>query len=180
MINNAGIVRFGPLLGLSVEDWETALRVNLTGTFIVSRAAAELMATAGGGSIVHIASINGIAAAPFAGAYSASKAGIVMLGQQMALEWADLGIRVNTVAPGLIDAGMSEPIYDDPQVRELRQSRVPLNRLGSADDVAQSVMFLIGEQAATSPARRSPSTAGSASRRCAACHDPASVDTVGT
>lgn len=180
VINNAGIVRFGPLLELSVEDWETALRVNLTGTFIVSRAAAQLMASAGGGSIVHIASVNGMAAAPFAGAYSASKAGIIMLGQQMALEWSDLGIRVNTVAPGLIDAGMSEPIYDDPQVRELRQSRVPMNRLGSADDVAQSVMFLISEQANYITGQTIAVDGGISISALRGMSRPASVDTVGT
>lgn len=180
VINNAGIVRFGPLLDLSIEDWETALRVNLTGAFIVSRAAAALMAHAGGGSIVQIASINGIAAAPFAGAYSASKAGIIMLGQQMALEWSDLGIRVNTVAPGLIDAGMSEPIYDDPQVRELRQSRVPLNRLGSADDVAQSVMFLISEQASYITGQTIAVDGGISISALRGMSRPASVDTVGT
>jgi NAD(P)-dependent dehydrogenase (short-subunit alcohol dehydrogenase family) len=180
VVNNAGIVRFGPLLGLSVDDWDTVLRVNLTGTFIVSRAAAQLMGTVGGGSIVHIASINGLAAAPFAGAYSASKAGIVMLGQQMALEWSDLGVRVNTVAPGLIDAGMSEPIYGDPQVRELRQSRVPLNRLGSADDVAQTVMFLIGENATYITGQTIAVDGGISISALRGMSRPAAVDSVGT
>jgi NAD(P)-dependent dehydrogenase (short-subunit alcohol dehydrogenase family) len=180
VVNNAGIVRFGPLLGLAVDDWEEALRVNLTGTFIVSRTAARLMGPAGGGSIVNIASINGLAAAPFAGAYSASKAGIVMLSQQMALEWADSGIRVNTVAPGLIDAGMSEPIYDDPQVRELRQSRVPLNRLGSAGDVAQAVMFLIGENAAYVTGQTIAVDGGISVSALRGMSRPARVDSVGT
>lgn len=180
VINNAGIVRFGPLLELSVQDWEQALQVNLTGSFIVSRAAAKAMATRGGGCIVHIASINGLAAAPFAGAYSASKAGIVMLGQQMALEWSDLGIRVNTVAPGLIDAGMSEPIYDDPQVRELRQSRVPLNKLGSADDVAETVMFLISDSASYITGQTLAVDGGISISALRGMSRPVAVDSVGT
>lgn len=180
VVNNAGIVRFGPLLDLSVEDWEQALRVNLTGTFIVARSAAKLMAKVGAGSIVNIASVNGLAAAPFAGAYSASKAGIVMLGQQMALEWADAGIRVNTVAPGLIDAGMSEPIYGDPEVRELRQKRVPLNKLGSADDVAVAVLFLIGEDAAYITGQTLAVDGGISISALRALSRPASVDAVGT
>lgn len=179
VVNNAGIVRFGPLLDLSLDDWERALQVNLTGTFIVARNAARLMRDVGSGSIVNIASVNGLAAAPYSGAYSASKAGLVMLGQQMALEWADSGIRVNTVAPGLIDAGMSEPIYDDPEVRELRQRRVPLSRLGSADDIALAVLYLIGESAAYITGQTLAVDGGISIAALRAMPRPASVDSVG-
>jgi NAD(P)-dependent dehydrogenase (short-subunit alcohol dehydrogenase family) len=147
VVNNAGRVRFGPLLTLSVEDWNAVLAVNLTGTFLVSRAAARRMADAGGGSIVNISSVNGIAAAPNAGAYTSTKAAILMLTEQMALEWAASGVRVNAVAPGLILAGMSDPIYADPEIRKLRQSKVPLGTLGTADDVASAVLFLASAKA---------------------------------
>ena len=147
LVNNAGLVRFGPLLTLSVEDWSAVLAVNLTGTFLVSRAAARRMADAGGGSIVNISSVNGIAAAPNAGAYTSTKAAILMLTEQMALEWASSGVRVNAVAPGLILAGMSDPIYADPEIRKLRQSKVPLGTLGTADDVASAVLFLASAKA---------------------------------
>ncbi|MGE5156469.1 MAG: SDR family NAD(P)-dependent oxidoreductase, partial [Betaproteobacteria bacterium] len=158
---------------------EQALRVNLTGTFIVARSAARLMAAGGGGSIVNIASINGLAAAPFSGSYSASKAGVVMLSQQMALEWAPYGIRVNAVAPGLIDAGMSEPIYDDPQVRQLRQQRVPLAKLGSADDVAVAVLYFLSEQAAYVTGQTLAVDGGISIAALRALARPASVDSVG-
>ena len=149
VVNNAGVVRFGPLLELSAADWRTALDVNLTGTFLVARAAAARMIAEGlGGAIVNISSINGLAAAPGAGAYTASKAGVVMLTEHMALEWGAHGIRVNTVAPGLIDAGMSDAIYADPEVRRLRSGRVPLGRLGTAHDVADTVLFLGSDRAA--------------------------------
>lgn len=148
VVNNAGMVRFGPLLTLSVTDWEAVLAVNLTGTFLVSRGAARRMSEVGGGAIVNIASVNGIAAAPNAGAYTSTKAGIIMLTEQMALEWAGSGVRVNAVAPGLILAGMSDPIYADPAVRELRQSKVPLGSLGTAEDVASAVLFLASDKAA--------------------------------
>ncbi len=147
LVNSAGLVRFGPLMDLALADWDLALRVNLTGTFVVGRAVARRMAGSGGGSIVNLASINGIAAAPNAGAYSTTKAGVVMLSEHMAMEWAGLGIRVNTVAPGLINAGMSDAIYADPEVRRLRESRVPLGRLGSAEDVAETVLFLGSDKA---------------------------------
>jgi NAD(P)-dependent dehydrogenase (short-subunit alcohol dehydrogenase family) len=180
VVSNAGIVRFGPLLGLEVTDWEEALRVNLTGMFVVGRNFARLVDSDGPASLVNIASVNGIAAAPFAGAYSASKAGIVMLTQQMALEWAPRGVRVNCVAPGLIDAGMSEPIYLDPEVRELRQSKVPMQRLGTAEEVATAVMFLVGDTAAYITGQTVVVDGGITISALGSLSRPASVDSVGT
>ena len=148
-VNNAGIVRFGPLLDQAVDDWRVVVDVNLTGTFIGARAAARRMVAAGGaGSIVNITRMNGVAPGPNAGAYGATKAAVALLTQQMALEWGAKGIRVNAVAPGLIDAGMSEPIYSDPEFRERRGSKVPLGRLGTAEDVAAVVLVLASPGAA--------------------------------
>lgn len=149
VVSNAGIVRFGPLLDLSLADWRAVVDVNLTGTFVVCRAAARRMAAAGaGGSIVAITSMNGVVPGPSSGAYTATKAGASMLVGQMAIEWGGRGIRVNAVAPGLIDGGMSGPIYADPEFRSAREGRVPLGRLGTEDDIARAVMFLAGEDAA--------------------------------
>ncbi|MEO1060484.1 MAG: SDR family NAD(P)-dependent oxidoreductase [Actinomycetota bacterium] len=147
-VNNAGIVRFGPLLDLPLDDWRAVLDVNLTGTFVAARAAANAMAAAGSGSIVNITSMNGVAPGPNAGAYGSTKAAVGLLTQQMAIEWGPLGIRVNAVAPGLIDAGMSEPIYADPETRAARESKVPLGRLGRAADIAEAVLFLADERSA--------------------------------
>jgi NAD(P)-dependent dehydrogenase (short-subunit alcohol dehydrogenase family) len=149
LVNNAGIVRFGPLLELGLGDWQAVLDVNLTGTFICARAAARRMVAAGtGGVIVNITSMNGVAPGPNAGAYGATKSAVALLTQQMALEWGAHGIRVNAVAPGLIDAGMSEPIYADPDFRERRSSKVPLGRLGTPEDIARVVLFLASPEAA--------------------------------
>jgi NAD(P)-dependent dehydrogenase (short-subunit alcohol dehydrogenase family) len=148
-VNNAGIVRFGPLVEQTVNDWRAVVDVNLTGTFVGARAAARRMIAAGvAGSIVNITSMNGVAPGPNAGAYGATKAAVALLTQQMALEWGPQGVRVNAVAPGLIDAGMSEPIYADPEFRERRGSKVPLGRLGTAEDVAAVVLFLASPGAA--------------------------------
>ena len=148
-VNNAGIVRFAPLLDQDLGDWRAVVDVNLTGTFVGARAAARRMMAAGvAGTIVNITSMNGVAPGPNAGAYGATKAAVALLTQQMALEWGPQGIRVNAVAPGLIDAGMSEPIYADPEFRERRGSKVPLGRLGTADDVAAVVLFLASSGAA--------------------------------
>lgn len=179
VVNNAGTVRFGPLMELELPDWERALAVNLTGAFVVGRAAARAMKDRGSGCIVNIASINGVAAAPYAGGYSASKAGLIMLTQQMALEWAPFGLRVNAVAPGLIDAGMSEPIYADQQVRELRTARVPLNRLGTADDIAAAVMYVVGDAASYLTGQTLVIDGGITTATLGALARPASVDSIG-
>jgi len=149
LVANAGIVRFGPLLGLPAADWRSVVDVNLTGTFLCARAVARDLIDAGRtGAIVTVTSMNGVAPGPNAGAYGSTKAGIARLTQQMALEWGPHGIRVNAVAPGLIDAGMSEPIYADADIRARRSSRVPLGRLGTAHDVAATVAFLLSDDAA--------------------------------
>lgn len=181
VVNNAGAVRFGPLIDLAVDDFMLALKVNLAGAFLVARSAARAMRDAGtGGSIVNIASINGVAAAPFAGGYSSSKAGLIMLTEQMALEFAQFGIRVNAVAPGLIDGGMSEDIYADPEVRKLRTARVPLNRLGSLEDIASAVMYVIGEGASYLTGQTIVVDGGITKTALNALARPAAVDRVGT
>jgi NAD(P)-dependent dehydrogenase (short-subunit alcohol dehydrogenase family) len=179
VVNNAGVVRFGPLLQLSVEDWRYAVDVNLTGTFLVARTAAARMIGTGGGSIVNIASINGLAAAPNAGAYTASKAAVIMLTEHMALEWGNAGVRVNAVAPGLINAGMSEAINADPEARRLRQGRVPLGRLGTADDVAETVVFLGSDKAAYVTGQTLAVDGGITVSALHNLPRPASVDTAG-
>ncbi|MCC5951896.1 MAG: SDR family oxidoreductase [Acidimicrobiia bacterium] len=149
LVCNAGIVRFGPLLDLAADDWSDVVDVNLTGTFVVARAVARRLVVSGRpGSIVTVTSMNGVAPGPNAGAYGATKAAVARLSQQMALEWAGHGIRVNAVAPGLIDAGMSEPIYADDDVRRRRSEAVPLGRLGTGAEVAAAVLFLLSDDAA--------------------------------
>ena len=147
VVNNAGLVRFGPLEELEVEDFRSVVNVNLVGSFIVAREAATRMKTEGGGSIVNITSMGGIHPAPGSGAYGATKSGLAQMTQLMSVEWGPYGIRVNAVAPGFIDAGMSAPFFKDEEVRKQRGGGVPLRRLGTADDVAKAVMFLASEDA---------------------------------
>lgn len=148
IVNNAGIVRFGPLVDLAVDDFRSVIEVNLIGSFIVASAAARRWIREGRpGCVVNVTSMNGVAAGPNAGAYGASKAGLALMTTQMALEWGKHDIRVNAVAPGLIDAGMSEPIYADAATRTARESKVPLGRLGTSADVASAVLFLASDEA---------------------------------
>ncbi|ODU01187.1 MAG: 3-oxoacyl-ACP reductase [Pseudonocardia sp. SCN 72-86] len=177
VVNNAGLVRFGPLATLSVDDWKAALDVNLTGTFIVARHGANRMGA--GGAIVNISSINGIAAAPNGGAYTATKAAVIRLTEQMALEWAGSGVRVNCVAPGLINAGMSDAIYADPEIRRLRQGQVPMGELGTAEQVADAVMFLASPGAAYITGQTIAVDGGITVAALARMARPKSVDSVG-
>jgi NAD(P)-dependent dehydrogenase (short-subunit alcohol dehydrogenase family) len=148
LVNNAGIVRFGPLVEQTPEMYRAVVEVNLVGCFIMSRAAAKRMLPRGSGCIVNITSMNAIAPGPNAGAYPATKAALANLTSHMAMEWGPSGLRVNAVAPGFIDAGISAPIYADEGVRKLRGSAVPSRRLGTADEIADAVMFLASDAAA--------------------------------
>jgi len=147
LVNNAGLVRFGPLESLAVQDFQDVVNVNLVGSFIVAREAAVRMKATGGGVIVNVTSMGGIHPAPGGGAYGASKAGLAQMTELMSVEWGPYGIRVNAVAPGFIDAGMSAPFFKDEAVREKRTGGVPLGRLGTAADVAQTVLYLGSEEA---------------------------------
>lgn len=180
VVNNAGIVRFGPLVDLSIDDFRVAVDVNLVGTFVVSQACAQRwMALDTPGVVVNITSMNGVAAGPNSGAYGASKAGIALLTSQMALEWGPRGIRVNSVAPGLIDAGMSAPIYAEESTRQARESKVPLGRLGLASDIASTVLFLASHGAAYIHGQNLLVDGGVTGSVIAHLPRPASVDSVG-
>ena len=180
VVNNAGIVRFGPLLDLAVDDFAAVTRVNLVGTFTMARAAARRMRDANvRGSIVNITSMNGVAPGPNGGAYGATKAAIALLTQQMAIEWGPLGIRVNAIAPGLILAGMSDPIYADPDIREARESKVPLGRLGTADDIASLVVFLASTESSYITGQNILVDGGVTMSMIANLPRPKSVDKVG-
>lgn len=145
----AAIIRLGTrLLDVELPDWQSVLTVNVTGTFVVARSVARRMAAGDGGTIVTIASVNAIAPTTGSGSYSASKAAVISLTEQMALEWASHGIRVNAVAPGIIDAGMGSTLNVAPEQRRRRDAMVPLGKQGSPHDIAAAVKFLASDQAA--------------------------------
>lgn len=147
LVNNAGILRTGPLIDHAPEDFRLVMDVNLNGVFIVGQAVAQRMRHNGGGAIINLSSINGIHPSPNCGAYAAAKSGVIGLTQQMSVEWGEFGIRANAIAPGFIHAGMSSPFYEDEAVRNRRANAVPLGRLGTAEDIAQCVLFLASDAA---------------------------------
>lgn len=147
LVNNAGILRPGPLESVSEADWSAMLAVNLTGYLAAAQAFGKGMINRGDGALVHVASIAGSHPQPASGAYSASKAAILMLSRQLAFEWGPKGIRSNTVSPGLVRTPLSEPFYRDEVVKEKRETMVPLRRIATPDDMADAALFLASRRA---------------------------------
>ena len=150
LVNAAGIYRIAPAVHLEVSQWDRVLDVNLRGAFLVSRAVARALIEAGrGGSIVNLASTAALRADATepAAHYNASKAGIVSLTRQLAVEWAPHGIRVNAVCPGVIDTPMLRVMDDREAGEAYLRSCVPLQRLGAPGEVADCVAFLASDRA---------------------------------
>jgi NAD(P)-dependent dehydrogenase (short-subunit alcohol dehydrogenase family) len=150
LVNAAGIYRIASALAVSLAEWEEVMAINLRGTFLMSRAvAAALGAATKPGAIVNLASTAGLVADADEPTvhYNSSKAGVIALTKQLAVEWAPLGIRVNAVCPGVIDTPMLR-LMDDPEAgRRYLQTSVPLRRLGAAEEVAAVICFLLSESA---------------------------------
>lgn len=146
VVNNAGITRDQLLMRMSEEDWEAVLRVNLTGTFAVCRAAVRPLLKQKSGCIVNIASIIGLMGNAGQANYAASKGGLIAFTKSLARELAPRGIRVNALAPGFIATAMTDKIPAD--LREKMVQSIPLGRMGQPEDVARGVLFLAGPDAA--------------------------------
>jgi glucose 1-dehydrogenase len=148
LINNAGLLRAGSLSDVSLEDWQHVLNVNLTGYLLCSRAFVEPMKAVGRGSVVNIASISGLFPQSGSGAYSASKAGVLQLSRQMAVEWGPLGIRSNAICPGMIRTALSAKFYEVPGFEAKRAAVTASRRVGEPHDIAHVALFLASERSA--------------------------------
>jgi len=146
LVNCAGIGTQAPFLDTPIELWNRAMSINLTGTFLCSRHAARAMANTGGGSIVNIASISGARAGTGRTVYGTTKAGIIHLTRQMAIELAAHGIRANAVSPGPVDTEMTKQVHTQSQ-RERYYAVIPLARYGTIAEIAQAVVFLASDEA---------------------------------
>ena len=147
LVNTAAILRPGALDTLSLAEWTSVLAVNLTGYFLCAQAFGRQMRKLGRGSLVHVSSIAGSHAQGQSGAYSVSKAGVIMLSRQLANEWGPHGIRSNVVSPGMVITPMSQAFYDTPGVTERRSAVVPLRRVAVPQDMADAILFLASDRA---------------------------------
>ncbi|WP_291855919.1 SDR family oxidoreductase [Bradyrhizobium sp.] len=148
LVNTAAVLRPGGLDSLSLAEWNAVLAVNLTGYFLCAQIFGRQMRGHRRGSLVHVSSIAGSNAQGQSGAYSVSKAGVIMLSRQLANEWGPHGIRSNVVSPGMVITPMSQAFYDTPGITERRAAVVPSRRIGMPQDIADALLFLASERSA--------------------------------
>ncbi len=146
LVNNAGITRDGLVFRMSRQDWDAVLALNLTAAFLTCKVVARDMARRRAGSIVNISSVVGLTGNPGQTNYCASKAGIIGFSKSLAREVAGRGVRVNVVAPGYIETGMTASLGD--RVRETITGLIPLGRTGTPEEVAELVAFLASARSA--------------------------------
>lgn len=141
LVNNAGVAVFKPIGDTTFADWQAVMASNLNGPFICTQACVPLMLASGGGAVVNIASISGLRASTLRVAYGTSKAALIHLTKQQAVELGNAGIRVNAVAPGPVDTAMAKLVHT-PAIRADYHDTIPLNRYGTPEEIAAAVAFL--------------------------------------
>ncbi len=141
LVNNAGVAVFKPLLATTFDEWRQVMATNLDGVFLCTQVFAPLMQPTGGGAIVNIASISGLRASTLRVAYGTSKAAVIHLTKQQAVELAHIGIRVNAIAPGPVDTAMALAVHSA-AIRADYHATIPLNRYGTPEEIANAVGFL--------------------------------------
>jgi NAD(P)-dependent dehydrogenase (short-subunit alcohol dehydrogenase family) len=148
LLNNAGVASNAPATEMSVEDWQRTIDVNLTGVFLCAKHVGRHMIERGEGSIINISSMSGFVAnypQPQIG-YNASKAGVVMVTRSLASEWAEHGIRVNSIAPGYMRTDLVDEVLEaDPEMEEIWLEYTPMGRLGRPEELGGIVVFLASE-----------------------------------
>ena len=147
VVNSAGMAIRKPATELSLAEWDRVVAVNMTGTFLCSRAAARVMT--GGGSIINISSILGMTGGPYPNvSYQTTKGAVVNMTRALALEWANIGIRVNAVAPTFTHTPFTQWLDQMPERRERIESLTPMGRLAEPEEIAAGIMFLASPAAA--------------------------------
>ncbi|HNY32674.1 MAG TPA: 3-oxoacyl-[acyl-carrier-protein] reductase [Fibrobacteria bacterium] len=146
VVNNAGITRDGLLLRMKEEDWNAVLDINLKSVFLVSKAALRLLLKSSQARIVNVSSVVGVTGNAGQTNYAASKAGMIGFSKAMAREYATKGLCVNVVAPGFIESDMTGHLNEAQTAAALGQ--IPAGRMGTGDDVAAAVSFLVSASSA--------------------------------
>lgn len=131
---------------LSEEDWDMVMDIGLKGYFLCAQAAGRVMLRQSKGSIVFVSSIGGVQAYNGAGAYSVAKAGAIMLGHLVGVEWGGRGVRGNSVSPGQVRTPMTEAMFADPEIAAGRAAVVPMGRVGTAEEIAEACVFLVSDR----------------------------------
>ena len=143
LVNNAGITKDNLAIRMSLEEWQKVISINLTSTFLMSKSAIKKMLKSKKGKIINITSVVGHTGNIGQANYTASKAGVVAMSKSLALEYGKKNINVNCISPGFITTDMTDKINDE--YKEILKSRIPLDRFGSPNDIANAVIFLSSE-----------------------------------
>tara|TARA_B110000263_G_scaffold243726_1_gene250855 strand:+ start:136 stop:822 length:687 start_codon:yes stop_codon:yes gene_type:complete len=150
LVNNAGIGRPGNIQTTTITDWDDIMKVNLTGTYLMSKHSMKYLLKSNNASIVNIASVAGLVAVKDRFAYSTSKGGVISLTKSIALDYVNDNIRANSICPGTVDTPWVERItqdYDNPtHARELMRQRQPMGRLGNPEEIAYAALYLASDE----------------------------------
>ncbi|WP_370211216.1 SDR family NAD(P)-dependent oxidoreductase [Roseovarius sp.] len=146
LINNAGVADFGPIEETDFARWRRVMETNLDGVFLMTQAATPMLRASGQGAIVNIASISGLRASTLRVAYGTSKAGVIQLTQQQAVELGEYGIRANCVAPGPVRTKLAMAVHSQ-EIIDAYHDAIPLNRYGSEREIAEVIAFLCSHRA---------------------------------
>ncbi len=146
LVNNAGVAVFKPVLETTFEEWREVMATNLDGAFLCTQAFGGLMAKNGGGAVVNVASISGLRASTLRVAYGTSKAALIHMTKQHAVELGNMGVRVNVIAPGPVETEMAKLVHSV-AIRSDYYDAIPLGRYGSTEEMASVVGFLCSADA---------------------------------
>ncbi len=146
LVNNAGVYRTSVIEQTTVAEWDDIMAINARGVFLGTKTVIPSLRRAGGGSIVNISSTAGLVGNALEGAYTASKGAVRLFTKASAMHYAAEGIRVNSVHPGVIDTRMVDHIMRDPELGPMVMSRIPMGRMGTAEEVARMVLFLASDE----------------------------------
>ena len=148
LVNNAGIEEVRPSLDVDESLWDRILDTNLKGAFFTAQAVAKTMRAGLGGSIVNLCSLTSSVGVPTAVPYGSSKSGLLGMTRALAAEWAELGIRVNAIAPGYFQTAMTDGFYADPAWQTSMLAKIPMRRFGGMNDLGGAVVFLASDASA--------------------------------
>lgn len=148
LINASGTYRAAPALDLDRRDWDSMIDANLTGAFLLARAAGRIMVAQRSGRIITLASVSSAVVNPEYAGYAASKAGVSHLTRVLALEWAPFGVTVNAIGPAVTPTPLAQPILDHQTRRQAALAKIPMGRFGAPDDLVGVAVLLASKAGA--------------------------------